>query len=226
MCMEKCYSKRNTVYRIRKKDKTFIRKQFSSDFRMNNEVNILNTLKNEGANVPRILSIHNKELNLEDLGEVTLLDWLISAEEECSNNYHDTILRLMSFLHDFYRITKDTYGSVYILGDVNLRNFILKDNKIFGIDFELSGKGDIEMDIGKLIAYIVSYDPVATEWKIKFVNDCIHIFSLNFTIDMIKMLSFVEWELKNIEKRRNININIDNIIFRLAEEIIWCIMFI
>ncbi|QSX05298.1 hypothetical protein JYG23_11515 [Sedimentibacter sp. zth1] len=169
-----------------------------------------------------IVEICNKRnsVKLEDLGKVTLLDWLIDEEKRGSINYHKTIIKLLAFFQEFYKVTKDKFGKQYIMGDINLHNFILKDDMIYGMNFESCKEGCIETDIGKFVAYLITYEPIATDWKFKFANDFIHIFMLNFSLHTVSLIKEIEIELNKIAKRRNTEFQTYDILCRIAEEII------
>lgn len=216
----KLYSKRNSVYRIYNNSKTFIVKKFYDTNYMLIEAEILNILLHSKASVPKLISVSNDEVILEDLGDLTFLDWLKKEERNSSVTYHKMIIKFLSFLQKFYKTTNEYYGKQYIINDVNLRNFLVNNNKIYGIDFEQCKEGKIESDIGKIIAYIITYEPIATDWKFKFINDFIHIFLLNFNLNVVLLIKEIKLELYNIVERRNIDINTDDIICKIAEEII------
>lgn len=224
MCIKmekiKLYSKRNSVYRIYNNSKTYIVKKFSDIDYMLFEAEMLNVLLHSKASVPKIISVSNDEVMLEDLGDLTFLDWLEKEELNSSVTYHKMIIKLLGFLQKFYKVTNEYYGKQYIINDINLRNFLVNNNKVYGIDFELCSEGKIESDIGKMIAYIITYDPIATDWKYKFINDFVHIFLLNFNLNVVLLIKEIRLELNKIFDKRNLDINTDDIICKIAEEII------
>ena len=52
-----------------------------------------------------------------------------------------------------------------ILGDINLRNFIISNNKIFGLDFENVKTGDRKREIIDVLAMYMLYNPAISEFK-------------------------------------------------------------
>lgn len=217
---KRLFSKRNKVYRIYEGSNTYISKEYINNNILDKEYNVLKLLYDNNVNVPKIISSNNDTIIMEDLGDLTLLEWLIREEKNKSYNYHKTIIDLYNFFQEFYKTTKCALGEQYILKDVNLRNFIIKNDVIYGLDFELCEEGSIVSDIGSLVAYIITYSPVGSDWKYKFVNDLIHIFLLNFKLHKVKLICEIEKELKSILIRRNQNIEVNNILCRIAEEII------
>lgn len=214
------YSKRNCVCRVLADSRTYISKKYINYECMKSEIEMLRLLYNNDVNVPEIIDIKTDEVILEDLGDKTLLEWLENEEKNNSLDYHIIIIKLLTYFQDFYKVANDKNNVQYVLNDVNLRNFILKDDKIFGIDFELCKPGNIESDVGKFVAYVITNEPMATEWKYKFVNDFIHIFTLNFNLRTVILIKEIENELNNISKRRNKEIHTYDILCKIAEEII------
>ncbi len=202
----KLISKRNEVKRIINDDKTYIIKKFRCLDEFDKEKNILNILKENNANVPEILYAEKNTLFLQDLGEFTLLKWYEQIENKNSECYEEIILKLCFYFSNIYEIFKNNFKEQLILYDVNFRNFIIKNNEVYGIDFELVQKGELENDAGKLAAYALTYDPSNTHWKIKFCNVLINMFSDKLNIDKKLILEEQNKELNNIYRRRNINV--------------------
>lgn len=208
----KLISKRNEVYRIYDDDKTYISKIFTSFDTFHKEKEILSIMKKEGANVPYIIKSSQNKILMEDLGEETLLNWYENLEKQNSNEYNCMLVKLCAWLKKFYNITFTHYNEQFVLQDVNFRNFIIKNNEIYGIDFEQSCPGNIETDAGKLTAYALTYEPYMTKWKIDFRNKFIDILSKELNLDKNLILIEEKKEIKSIEKRRKITFeNLDKL---------------
>lgn len=220
MKRKRLYSKRNKVYRIYEGDNTYISKNYININTLNKEYNVLKLLYDNNVRVPKIISRNNNTIIMEDLGNLTVLEWILREEKVNSYNYHKIIIDLYNFFQEFYKVTKFVLGEQYILKDVNLRNFVIRNNVIYGLDFELCEEGSIVSDIGSLVAYIITYSPIGSDWRYTFVNDLIHIFLLNFKLNKVKLIYQIEEELLCISQRRNQKIEVDNILCRIAEEII------
>lgn len=197
-------SKKNQVYRIIEDGKRYIEKIFSDTERMENEVQILKVLKKQGCNVPEILGICENRLLLEDLGEVTLLDWYESKENEDSTDYTEMIEKLSKWMKCFYSITHNYYNKSIILFDVNFRNFLVKDDEIYGIDFEESQFGNLETDAGKLAAFSMTYNPAMSEWKLSFVEEMVKVLSWELELKRELVMEEREKELIRIKSRRTL----------------------
>lgn len=197
-------SKRNTVYRIVKDNESYISKTFTRSEDLKKELDILVLLKSSGCNVPNIIKARLNTVFLEDLGTTTLLDWYEMKESEGSNNYVNMIHKLSTWLKCFYNSTANYYEEQFILSDINFRNFIVKYNEIYGIDFEQSGVGDIKTDAGRLSAFALTYNPIMTDWKLKFSERLVDILSVDLQIKKELILEEQEKELIQIKKRRDI----------------------
>lgn len=198
-------SKRNQVHRIIKDNERYIVKEFSNVEDFKREIEIIKVLKYNDCNVPNILDIQDNMLLLEDLGDNTLLNWYEEKEKANSLDYVDILTKLIKWMDVFYRTTANQYSVSHILNDVNFRNFIIKDNEIYGIDFEQSVHGRVETDAGKLIAFALTYDPVMTKWKIGFSNLLLDTLSEGLGIEQEQIVQECNKELILIKKRRGID---------------------
>ena len=55
-------------------------------------------------------------------------------------------------------------------GDVNMRNFVLGEAGMYGLDFEEASEGDVIEDLGQACATVLSMDPMFTEEKVAFAG--------------------------------------------------------
>lgn len=197
----KLRSKRNNVFRIVEDEGIYILKKFENHENYIREKEVLSILKKAGINVPSIIKAEENYLYLEDLGEVNFLEWY---EEQEKNNALDIsmVYNLCSWFKDFYSAVFEFYKKQFILYDVNFKNFIICDNKVYGIDFEQVRPGHIEEDAGRLSAFALTYNPSMTEWKMDFRNILINILSNELNIEKEKIISEENKELAAIKKRR------------------------
>lgn len=197
----KLRSKRNNVFRIVEDEGIYILKKFENHENYIREKEVLSILKKAGINVPSIIKAEENYLYLEDLGEVNFLEWY---EEQEKNNALDIsmVYNLCSWFKDFYSAVFEFYKKQFILYDVNFKNFIICDNKVYGIDFEQVKPGHIEEDAGRLVAFGLTYNPSMTEWKMDFRNILINILSNELNIEKEKIISEENKELAAIKKRR------------------------
>ncbi|HOG62055.1 MAG TPA: RIO1 family regulatory kinase/ATPase [Sedimentibacter sp.] len=197
----KLRSKRNNVFRIVEDEGTYILKKFENHENYIREKEVLSILKKAGVNVPSIIKAEENYLYLEDLGEVNFLEWYEEQEKNNALNI-SMVYELCSWFKDFYSAVFEFYKKQFILYDVNFKNFIICDNKVYGIDFEQVKPGHIEEDAGRLSAFALTYNPSMTEWKMDFRNILINILSNELNIEKEKIISEENKELAAIKKRR------------------------
>lgn len=197
----KLRSKRNNVFRIVEDEGIYILKKFENHENYIREKEVLSILKKAGINVPSIIKAEENYLYLEDLGEVNFLEWYEEQEKNNALNI-SMVYELCSWFKDFYSAVFEFYKKQFILYDVNFKNFIICDNKVYGIDFEQVKPGHIEEDAGRLVAFGLTYNPSMTEWKMNFRNIFIDILSNELNIEKEKIISEENKELAAIKKRR------------------------
>ena len=135
----------------------------------------------------------------------TLPDLIERLEKEDSiENTHviETVAHeLVIWLRDFYKAV-NTEKTNQIRGDVNGRNFIFDSAFIWSVDFEEIAFGEKEQDIGRLLAFITTYDPVDTPLKKRLTSAVLAeaVKVLNITQEKIKI--YMEAELDAITLRR------------------------
>jgi len=96
---------------------------------------------------------------------------LIARLEKSSglSNIETATSKIISWLRDFYNaVDIDKTGE--IRGDINGRNFVFDDVCYWGVDFEEKVYSVKEKDIGRLIAFILTYDPLGTPIKAEFAD--------------------------------------------------------
>ncbi|MCD4669365.1 MAG: aminoglycoside phosphotransferase family protein [Actinomycetia bacterium] len=215
--IRKFYSKRNEVYLVEDSSdsvgENYVLKIFKGrqkEKRKRIEENFLKDLSKSFLNVPELLLTGKDYLLMEYIKGDTFLDILIQHEEGSSCDDRP-FLMVIDFIYDFYRHTLKSAGQSYILKDINLRNFIYKGDQLYQIDFEDCAPGYIEEDLGKLFAFILTYDPVFTDWKISRVKDLFKYLSDKYSADIDSIRSEMKKELISIEDRRSLEIPFDKI---------------
>lgn len=159
-----------------------------------NEFNALQRLA--GLYVPRILARGRSSLCMEYIRGETLLECLENAEKQ-NRPFEEYIDLFTGFLKGVYTATP---GQIY--GDVNLRNFILAEDGLWGVDLEESCTGNIAVDIGKAAAFVLTYRPKNTEYKQKTASYLIERSSVLFGVLKQDIEHEKELELAAMEKRR------------------------
>ena len=196
-------SKKNQVNRVVEGGKSYIEKIFYEPKNMKIEIEIQELLNKKGCNAPKIIKAYKNTLILEDLGDVTLLDWYEKAEREYSKTYEAMLKKLSQWMKAFYFVTKNYYKNDIMLGDVNFRNFIIKENEVFGIDFEEVNQGNVETDIGNLLAFAMTYYP-ESKWKIDFSDKLMQILLTDLKLSEEVVIRERENALIRIKSRRSV----------------------
>ena len=221
-----CISKRNEVMLVKDENgDLYILKKMSQIQEQKYELELLQLLHENGVAVPRIIEVWENyilmeyiegDLLLEVYEKTELLE--THAEEKTDNSIGEGLFNcgnkinqemssliieiLFDWLEKFYQATRKYYGKQWILNDVNFRNFIIQEKKIYGIDMELCGPGVIEDDLGKMAAFAENYIPSNTEWKQGFVKLFIDSGIERFHVDRDSVELFYRKELNEIRKRR------------------------
>lgn len=141
---------------------------------------------------------------MEHIEGCLLLNKIEEREKRSSNTYRtnkDLIKKLLGWLEEFYQL-----GEGRIIRDINLRNFILtNDGVLYGIDFEDVSLGEIGEDIGKLCAFILTYYPALTWWKLEFTRELFNLSLEQFSLDRDNLLRELDKQINKINKKRKKN---------------------
>ncbi|MCG8481936.1 MAG: hypothetical protein MJA31_01395, partial [Clostridia bacterium] len=154
-------SKKNKVFKIHKENSCYIRKDYEDENRMVKEYKILKLMAENDVNIPTIYKQDKDSIYMEYIEGTLLLDYFIELEKKHENHYDEFIKKVVKAHQDIYSALH-TFEKNTILKDMNFRNYLVKEDKIYRIDFEDCEPGKIESDIGKLAAFALTYDPVNT----------------------------------------------------------------
>ncbi len=146
------------------------------DEKIESEIKIFADLSREGIDTPAVLEVNPNSIVLEYIDGKTYLE-VLEEHENIGKVDEKPWLNLYCWLKRFYEVTGASHP------DLNLRNFILKDEKCYGIDFEAnslakaskmganktefskgftSDESLLPKGIGTLQAFICTYDPAAS----------------------------------------------------------------
>ena len=154
----KCYtSKRNQVYLVKlhagSGDRLAVMKKYREEHRLllDTEYENMKRLKKEGILVPEIIYKGSDSLVMEHVQGDLAADL---AEKLDTGDWIDGLALWMAKLH---RVREGS--SSLLKRDVNLRNFIYSNGKIYGLDFESTGHGDGRTDLGNLCFFLLTNSP-------------------------------------------------------------------
>jgi hypothetical protein len=221
---EKLYSKKNDVYKTgftfndgSKKD--FVLKKYTGENKygkLKNEVFFYNILNKTYLKIPQIYYRDSDFLILEYLGDVNLLDYITGRELSFNENTqvpgnagglieeHPLLYDALSYIFNFNKLLYGITKKSYVLKDLNFRNFLIKDGILYRVDFEDCGPGALEQDFGRFIAFLLTYDPSFTGWKLNTSKIIKKFCEGAFNIDLKKIEIEIKLELKAMEQRRQL----------------------
>ncbi|MCL2695946.1 MAG: phosphotransferase, partial [Clostridiales bacterium] len=157
----KFYSKRNTVI-LRD---SLVEKRVASPAAAALEAAMLTQLHAAGVPVPELIAQEGSTIKMSYIDGEPLPDLLTRLETaHCERDTaHSIADSLIEWLADFYRAMDGQ-----IRGDVNGRNFLWDGARWWGVDFEQRETGERAQDIGRLLAFVLTYDPPNTPIKRAF----------------------------------------------------------
>ncbi len=117
--------------------------------------------------IPKLLAYDDQKkiLMLEHIKGELLTDVLGYCEENNDTEQACIWLNMaISWLLSFHDLPQ-VLEKKWVIHDINLRNFIISENKIYGFDFEQLREGSKERDLVRLIAMYLHEDPIGSEFK-------------------------------------------------------------
>jgi hypothetical protein len=152
-------SKKNTVVSLKiiteeSEPLTVVAKMFIEG-RFENELCILQSSWSHGVPVPKVMTAKDGVILMEFISGDNLVDRI--------NQTFDPVL--IDSLAEWYFAYHRVHG--WIKGDPRLRNFIIQDSKIIGVDFEESQEGPWMADIAGVCASLLDTDPIFDSRKRK-----------------------------------------------------------
>ncbi|WP_373485431.1 RIO1 family regulatory kinase/ATPase [Acetobacterium malicum] len=183
-----------------------IEKTFTEAVALKKELSMLNLLHEMAFSVPECLGQFDRVLLYEYLGGMTLCEKLEIAEV-CEPdlfsgpvNRDSEITALLKKTIDWLNRLHQKTGLTFY--DINLRNFIVRDNQVYAIDYEDFSKLKPAVDYGRLLAFILTYKPVFTEWKKALIRELEDYLNNEIKVNMDEVRHEKERELARISERR------------------------
>ncbi len=204
--VERFRSKKNDVYRLEVTGSaghvfSVVGKDFRTAEACRREGRLLGALRDRGARVPELFHCGDSSMIMEYIRGPLLLDVMFG------DRALQHIAGLATALGDIYGALDDMEAGM-ILGDMNLRNFIVREGvgDIFRVDLESVTRGRVEDDVGRLCAFCLSYDPPFTAHKRRLTASLFRsvICWLGLDADVTKLAT--QAELSAIERRRGVEV--------------------
>ena len=147
-----------------------VEKHFTSAEAAAFEVRELRNLRAAGVRVPEVYALDGAVIKMQYIHGETLPDLIARLEiSSDTSGVEAATSKIIDWLRDFYNAV-DTDKTGEIRGDINGRNFVFDDAYCWGVDFEEKVYGAKEKDIGRLIAFVLTYDPPGTPIKMEFAD--------------------------------------------------------
>jgi hypothetical protein len=179
---EKFFSRKNDVYRIEVQSMTGVKNYVLKKYkgrdrrsRIRTELFFYDLLGGNELKVPGIYYSDREVVVMEYMGSRNLLDYIIQEENFARDkdipgrkDYFEQLKHLagaIRYIYGFNKRLKMLTGKSYVLNDMNHRNFLLYGGEVCRVDLEECREGIVEEDMGKFIAFFLTYDPPFTEWK-------------------------------------------------------------
>lgn len=212
-------SKKNRVYLVRAGiegagGKRFVLKHYKGRrSSILKEADILAELHKRGISVPELYYRGARSIVMEHVNGPTLIDVMTDAEYMAGQKFDYVNAKGMAshiarWLDNFYKAMEQITGKSIILWDINLRNFLV-GYKLYGIDFEDCRQGAYEEDLGRLLAFIVTYAPAFTPYKIEFAKEVYNALGRRLALDRDRVMAEMLNEFDAIRKRRGMEISED-----------------
>jgi len=169
--IQKYKSKKNEVYEIVGDGQEYILKIFSKQRKnyLLPEISVLSCVEQHLGPTMFAYDEYNSFLLLEKIPGENLCEVLNNCSLDIKQK-EKVMSLLANWFATFHKEFSMTGCTTVIRGDAILRNFIVSDKKIIGVDFEEARQENPYEDIGEICASILDTDPMFTAQKIKLVK--------------------------------------------------------
>lgn len=166
---EKIESRRNEVYKIIGSHPTQLSSQiivakFYHHPGIAHETSVLQEATTKQVPVPQVIGTTSNVLIMEYIEGSNLCDLVTTSPQ---TKYGRQLATWLVKFQNAFQVNRD---SVLVKGDARLRNFILRENQIVGVDFEEGYVGSYDEDLVELCASILDTDPLFTKRKFQLCN--------------------------------------------------------
>lgn len=200
-------SKKNSVSLVRNNGDFLVLKKFETIEHYHKEKKFYDILLAENITLPEMIDVnpHEKTIIYEYLPAKNGVDLIETFER--FNNKVDCV----AFLIKIYEWLKTFHIVPYIKNhnlsfyDLNFRNFLLYKNRIYGVDLESIDKGNLTLDIGKMLAMYLHYDEMKSEFKLDVFKTFKAYLIKDGQIQSRKLDAIINKEEEVINKRRQIH---------------------
>lgn len=181
-----------------------VRKRVASAEKARAEAVRLRALRKHGLAVPRVIWVCGCSLFLEYIKGETVTDALTRIERIPFDSVWVSALAqgFCDWLADYFRAV-DWQTTGRIPDDVNCRNFLLTpQGEFYGIDFETDACGAREEAVGKLLAFLGTYEPAETPLKRRLCEEVLARLVAEVGLSSAEILREQQAELERMKRRR------------------------
>jgi len=198
-------SRKNAVHLLRTSEGNVVLKVYDND-RWEMEHSILMLCMSKGVLVPEpflagegyVLMEHLEGPDLRDLINETLDPTPVRALAEWMASFHGA-----------------TDGSI-VRSDAKLQNFILTENGVAGLDFELAHPGDQVEDLGEVCAHLLNTDPMFVREKYELCHEFLERY---VQVSMRSTEGISEWTARAMEEAAHFRPGQREMLIREAESL-------
>ena len=197
-------SKKNSVFQVEFNKELAILKIFNDKEGYFKEKEYYNIFNSTNLNTPKLLECNdvNNTIKIEYINGKTVLEHMEEYESIGDLNSAYKLLKdVFYWLQNFHSLMYIESNNLSFY-DLNLRNFILYDDIVYGIDFESINRGNLLSDTGKLIGMYLNYDEKYSDFKKKTVKSFDEFLIDKKIFSRDELDNIIKFEIVEIEKRR------------------------
>lgn len=202
--LKQFYSKRNRVYLCSNGGSEYVVKEFMDQAHYYTERRIYRMIQGRGLS-PELLgwSDEHQRLEVSYINGKTVIEALENYEKKGQIQEAIGLLeKVLLWLETFYESIPKEEGQL-VYQDINLRNFLLYEDRIYGIDFECCEQGDERYELVKVIAMYLQYTPIESAFKKRVAEKLMELYFKKRNYRESELLEALQKETKLIKKRRS-----------------------
>jgi hypothetical protein len=200
------YLSRNNIVTLT--EEGYVRKQFADKKECQRERKLYAQLSMLDF-LPKVMGKGDNYIDLAYLGEHTVQK--ILDEKEAAGEIQG-FLEVMYKLAELFKRLHAYRDYEFVYRDVNFRNFIEKDGKLYCVDLADIATGDLCQPLGETIAFLLTYDEAFTPFKFDCTNQLLDYYVKNFGYEKWQYIDYAKRMLHRLAAQREKYWNIESII--------------
>lgn len=203
MNRKKLISKRNQVYLVESNHTQFVEKYYEN---IDDYYCELLFYQEKGMNhIPQLIAFDEvkKMIKMSYIAGVSLADQLEALENQGAFEASVSLMIQLFDWMDCFHVSSVKEGVFKVMKDVNLSNFIVSENVLYGVDFEQVCIGNPLTDIAQLMVIYLNNDPQNTPFKHRVYDRLMKACLSRYRVDAVTWNRYVEMaELEMIQRRK------------------------